>query len=163
MKHEFEMSMFEKIKFFVGLQIHQLKYGIFVTQSKYIKEILKTFGLEESKPVSTPMAIGHKLSKNDESVEVNQTMYRSMIGKLQYVGHSRLDIALAIGIVAIFSTNPRENYLMAVKRIMRYLKGTDDFVLYYKRSENFELNAYTDEVWEETLMKGKAPVEEHSS
>ena len=53
------------------------------------------------------MIIGHKLSKNDESAEVNQTMYRSMIGKLQYVVHSRPDIALVVGIVARFSTNPR--------------------------------------------------------
>ena len=48
-----------------------MKHGIFVTQSKYIKEILKTFVLEDSKPISTPMAIGHKLSNNDESAEVN--------------------------------------------------------------------------------------------
>ena len=82
MKHEFEMSMFGEIKFFVGLQVNQLKHGIFVTQSKYIKEILKTFGLEDSKPVSTPMVIGHKLSKNVDFAEVNQIMYRSMIGKL---------------------------------------------------------------------------------
>ena len=71
MKHEFEMSMFGEINFFVGLQVHQLKHGIFVTQSKYIREILKNFGLEDSKLVSTPMAIGHKLSKNDELAEVN--------------------------------------------------------------------------------------------
>ena len=71
MKHEFEMSMFGEIKFFIGLQVYQLKHGIFFTQSKYIKEILKTLGLEDSKPVNTPMIIGHKLSKNDESTEVN--------------------------------------------------------------------------------------------
>ena len=82
MKHEFEMSMFGEINFFVRLQVHQLKHGIFLIQSKYIKEILKTFGLKDSKPVSTPMVIGHKLSKNDESTEVNQTMYRLIIGKL---------------------------------------------------------------------------------
>ena len=82
MKHEFEMSMFGEIKFFVGLQVHQLKHGIFVTQSKYIKEILKNFGLEDSKLVSTPMPTGHKLSNNDDSEKVNQTIYRSMIGKL---------------------------------------------------------------------------------
>ena len=79
MKHEFEVSMFGEIKFFVGLQVYQLKYGIFVTQSKYIKEILKTFGLEDSKLVITPMVIRYKLSKNDESAEVNQIMYISMI------------------------------------------------------------------------------------
>ena len=70
-------------------------------------------------------------------------MSRSMIRKLQYFVHRRLDIALAIGIVAIFFANPRENHLMVVKRIMRYLKGTNDFGLYYKRSDKFELNAYT--------------------
>ena len=56
-----------------------------------------------------------------------------MIGKLQYVVHSRPDIALDVGMVAIFFANPRENHLMVVKRILRYLKGTNDFGLYYKR------------------------------
>ena len=89
------------------------------------------------------MVTRHKLSKNDKSIEFYQTMYRSMIGKLQYVVHRKQNIALVVGIVARFIANPRENHLMVVKRIMRYPKITDDFGLYYKRSENFELNAYT--------------------
>ena len=101
-----------------------MKHGIFITQSKYIKEILKTFGLEDSKIVSTPMVTSLKISNKNESPEVNQTLYRSMIGKLQYVVHSGPDIALVVGIVARFSANPKENHLMALKRIMRYLKGT---------------------------------------
>ena len=133
---EFEMSMFEEIKFFVGLQVHQMNYGRFITQSKHVKEILKTFELEDSKPVSTLMVTRHKLSKNDDLVEVNQTLYKSTIRKLQSVVHTRPNIALSIEIVASFSTNPRENNLMIVKRIMRYLKGTKDFGLYYKKNEN---------------------------
>ena len=82
MMQEFEMSMFGEIKFFVGLQVCQVKYGIYITQSKYVKEILKTFGLEDSKLVSTSMVIGHKLSKNDDFTEVNQILYMSMIDKL---------------------------------------------------------------------------------
>ena len=82
MKKELEMYMFGEIKFFVGLQLYQMKYGIYITQSKYVKEILKTFGLEDSKPISTPMVTRHKLSKNDYSAEVNQTLYKAMIGKL---------------------------------------------------------------------------------
>ena len=143
MKHEFEMSMFGKIKFFVGLQVYQLKHGIFVTQSKHIKEILKIFGLEDSKQVNTPMIIGHKLSKNDKSAEVNQTLYMSMIGKLQYVLHNKPNIALFFGIVGRFFANPRENHLMVVKRIMRYLKGIEEFGFYYKKNKKFELKAYT--------------------
>ena len=67
MKQEFEMSMFGEIKFFVGLQVYQMKHGIYITQLKHIKEILKTFGLKDSKLVSTPMVTTLKLSKNDES------------------------------------------------------------------------------------------------
>ena len=93
------------------------------------------------------MRIGHKLSKNNESAEMNQTLYISMIGKLQYVVHNRPDIALSLVIVARFSTNPRENYLMAVKRILRYLKGIEDFDLYYKKNEKFELRSYNDVDW----------------
>jgi hypothetical protein len=124
MKQEFEMSMFRETNFFVGLQVYQMKYSIYITQSKYVKEILKNFRLEDSKPISTPMVTTHKLTKNDDSAEVNQTLNRSMIGKLQYVVHNIPDIALFVGIVARFSANPRENHLMAVKRMMRYLKGT---------------------------------------
>ena len=70
MSKEFEMSMFGEIKLFVGFQIQQKKDDIYITQSKYIKEILKKFGMEDSRPVGTPMSTGHKLSKNNDSKEV---------------------------------------------------------------------------------------------
>ena len=107
MRKEFEMSIFGEIKFFVGLQVHQMKDGIYITQSKYIKEILKTFRMEDSKPVGTSMSTRHKLSKNDDSKEVNHTTYRSMIGKLQYVVLIRPNIALAVNIVARIFANPK--------------------------------------------------------
>ena len=93
------------------------------------------------------MVTGHKLLKNDDSTKVNQTLYKSMIRNLQYVGHSRPDIALSIGIVARFSTNPKEYHLMVVKRIMRYLKGIEEFVLYSKKNKRFDLRAYIDVDW----------------
>ena len=71
--------------------------------------------MEDSKPVGTPMSTGHKLSKNDDSNEVDQTLYKSMIGKLQYVVHTRPEIALAVGIVARFLENPRENHMMEIR------------------------------------------------
>ncbi len=76
MKKEFEMCMFGEIKLFVGLQFYQKKQGIFITQSKYIKEILKTFGMEDSRLVNKSIFIGHKLSNNDDSTDLNQTTYR---------------------------------------------------------------------------------------
>ena len=86
--------------------------------------------MEDSRLVGTPMSTRHKLSKDDDSKAIDQTAYRSMIGKPQYVVHTRPDIALVVGMVARFSANPKENHMMAIKRIMRYLKGAEDYSLW---------------------------------
>ena len=70
-----------------------------------------------------------------------------MIGKLQYVIHTRPDIALAIGIVARFLAKRRENHMMAITRILRYLKGTKDYGLWYTYGGNIDLKVFTDADW----------------
>ena len=130
MSKEFDMSIFGEIKFFVGLQIQQKKDGIYITQSKYIKEILIFFGMEESILVGTPMSTRHKLSKNDDSKEVDQTKYKKMIRKIKYVVQQRPTIALENGMVARFLANPKENHMMEIKRVMRNMKGSKDYGLW---------------------------------
>ncbi|GJQ96022.1 retrovirus-related pol polyprotein from transposon TNT 1-94 [Tanacetum coccineum] len=80
MHDEFEMSMMGELNFFLGLQIKQLDDGIFFNQSKYIKEMLKKFGLEDSKPIKTPMSTETKLTRDEEGKSVDNTKYRGMIG-----------------------------------------------------------------------------------
>nr|GEW36269.1 copia protein [Tanacetum cinerariifolium] len=82
MHDEFEMSMIGELNFFLGLQIKQMKYVIFFNQSKYIKEMLKKFGLEDSKPMKTPMSSDTKLKKDEECESVDSTKYRGMIGTM---------------------------------------------------------------------------------
>ena len=92
MKKEFEMSMLGESTFFLGLQVYQTDKGIFISQTRYIKDMLKKFKMEDSKPVGTPMVIGCKLSKDDESLEVDHTMFRSMIDSVLYVIATRPDV-----------------------------------------------------------------------
>ncbi|GJU46952.1 retrovirus-related pol polyprotein from transposon TNT 1-94 [Tanacetum coccineum] len=80
MHDEFEMSMMGELNFFLGLQIKQLEDGIFFNQSKYIKEMLNKFGLEDSKPIKTPMSSETKLIRDKDGETVNDTKYRGMIG-----------------------------------------------------------------------------------
>ena len=143
---EFEMSLGE-LKFFLGLQISQQNNGIFIYQSKYIKEMLKKFGMEDCKPISTPITTGCKLSKDDESKEVDQKLYRSMIGSLLYVTASILDVMQVVGLVARFQANPKETHILAIKRIFRYLKGTTKFGLWYPKGNELTMVAYTDADW----------------
>ena len=92
MQTEFEMSMIGELSYFLGLQVNQLKNGIFISQIKYVKEMLKKFIMEDCNPVSTPMIIGYKLSKDDMSPLVDQNLYRSIIGSLLYLTATRTHI-----------------------------------------------------------------------
>ena len=80
MQYEFEMSMIGELSFFLGLRIIQSFEGLFLSQEKYLKEMLKRFQMEDSSSVSTPMVVGCKLSKDDPLPDVDQRTYRSMIG-----------------------------------------------------------------------------------
>eukprot|EP00253_Pinus_taeda_P007635 PITA_07635 len=145
MQQEFEMTLLGELTYFLGLQLQQNKDGIFLSQTKYLKQILKKYGMENSKPVCTPMVTGCSLSSNDESAEVHQPTYRSMIGSLLYLTGTRPDIVHAVGIVG--QENPKESHLQAVKRIFKYLQGTLNFGLWYPRDTDLTLHAYTYADW----------------
>jgi len=85
MQDEFEMSMMGKLKFFLGIQINQCKYGVYVHQTKYTKELLKKFKLEDCKVMNTPVHPTCILSKEDTGSKVDQKLYRGMIGYLLYL------------------------------------------------------------------------------
>ena len=86
--------------------------------------MLKKFEMEDNKPASTPMVTGCKLSLDDDSPKVDQTMYRSMIRNLLYSTTTRPDIMQDVGLVGRFQFSPRETHLKELKRIFKYLKGT---------------------------------------
>ncbi|GJQ90262.1 retrovirus-related pol polyprotein from transposon TNT 1-94 [Tanacetum coccineum] len=107
MHDEFEMSMMGELNFFLGLQIKQMEDGIFFNQSKYIKEMLKKFGLEDSKPMKTPMSSDTKLTKDEECESVDSTKYQGMIGACVFTDRWRLnELAYGIPSDGPYQTNP---------------------------------------------------------
>ncbi|GJU60598.1 retrovirus-related pol polyprotein from transposon TNT 1-94 [Tanacetum coccineum] len=144
MHDEFEMSMMGELNFFLGLQIKQMEDGIFFNQSKYIKEMLKKFGLEDSKPMKTPMSSDTKLTKDEECESVDSTKYRGMIGSLLYLTTSRPDIMFSVCLCARFQEAPKTSHLEAVKRIFRYIKGTTHLGLWYPKGTDIETVVYAD-------------------
>ncbi|GJY91883.1 copia protein [Tanacetum coccineum] len=120
------------------------KDGIFFNQSKYIKEILKKFGLEDSKPTKTPISTKIKLTKNDKADSVDSTKYRGIIGSLLYLTASRPDIMFSVCLCARFQENPKTTHLEAVKRIFRYIRGTIHLGLWYPKGTGIETIVYAD-------------------
>ncbi|GJY29070.1 ribonuclease H-like domain-containing protein [Tanacetum coccineum] len=144
MHEKFQMSSMGELTFFLGLQVQQKKDGIFISQDKYVDEILKKFGFTEVKTTSTPMETQKPLLKDEDGEEVDVHMYRSMIGSLMYLTSSRPDIMFAVCACARYQVNPKVSHLHAVKRIFRYLKGQPKLGLWYPKDSPFDLVAYTD-------------------
>ncbi|KAK1401416.1 hypothetical protein POM88_001021 [Heracleum sosnowskyi] len=144
MQSKFEMSMMGELKFFLGLQVSQRSNGIFICQSKYLKELLKKYHMEDSASARTPSSTAIKLGASDNSIKVDVTSYRGMIGSLLYLTASTPDIMYATCLCARFQADPRDVHLVAVKRILRYLKGTPNFGIWYPKDSGFNLVGYTD-------------------
>ncbi|GAA0160085.1 transmembrane signal receptor [Lithospermum erythrorhizon] len=147
MEAEFEMSMVGELKFFLGIYISQMKDSIFISQSKYAKNIVQRFGLENAKTKRTSMSTHVKITKDENGKEVDISNYRSMIGSLLYLTASRPDIAHSVGVCARFQAAPKESHLNLVKRIIKYVQGTINHGLLYTFDTNCSLVGYCDADW----------------
>ncbi|GJY64707.1 putative ribonuclease H-like domain-containing protein [Tanacetum coccineum] len=144
MKGEFEMSAMGELTFFLGLQVKQKPDGIFISQDKYVQDMLKKFDMESVRPATTPFEASKPKSKDEPDDAVNVHLYRSMIGSLMYLTASRPDIQFAVSACSRHQVTPLTSNLNAVKKIFKYLKGQPKLGLWYPRDSPFVLEAYSD-------------------
>ncbi|GJR52483.1 putative ribonuclease H-like domain-containing protein [Tanacetum coccineum] len=144
MHKRFQMSSMGELTFFLGLQVKQKDDGIFISQDKYVADILKKFDFATVKTASTLIETNKALLKDEEAEDVDVHLYRSMIGSLMYLTASRPDIMFVVCACARFQVTPKVSHLHAVKRIFRYLKGQPKLGLWYPRDSPFDLEAFSD-------------------
>lgn len=130
---------------FLGIDVEWSNEGVYLSQSKYVNCILKKFRMTNCKPVLTPMEINLKIKENnDEQCNTNKP-YRELIGCLSYLSNiSRPDISFAVNYLSRFQKNPTEEMYNYAKRILRYLRGTIDYKLFYPKTKDLELVCYVD-------------------
>jgi hypothetical protein len=144
MSEEFEMSMMGELQFFLGLQIKQAKEETFVHQAKYMKDVLKKFKMDDSKPLSTPMSTTTTLDVDEDGEPVDQKEYQSMIGSLLYLTATRPDIQFSVCLCTRFQASSRTPHRQAVKRIFRYIQYTSELGLWYSASSSLSLLGFSD-------------------
>jgi len=145
MRSEFEIRKMCELNFFLGSQIKQTSNGIMIHQQKYVKQLIKRFGMKLAKPIDSHISPSlTRLVMDDGSPSVEEKSYRGMIGSLLYLAASRPNIVLSVGLCARFQSKPKETHLKAIKRILRYLKHTPDLTLWCPRGCNFDLIGYAD-------------------
>ncbi|GKE62643.1 putative ribonuclease H-like domain-containing protein, partial [Tanacetum coccineum] len=156
MHKKFQMNSMRELTFFLGLQVMQRDDGIFISQDKYVADILKSFNFATVKTTSTPIETNKALLKDEEVEDVDVHLYRSMIGSLMYLTASRPDIIFAVYACARFQVTPKVSHLHAVKRIFRYLKGQPKLRLWYPRDSPFDLEAFFDSDYARATLDGKS-------
>ena len=139
--------MVGELTYFLGLQVKQTDKGIYINQAKYARNIVKRFALKNAAYARTPMATNTKLGIDPSGQPVDITLYRSMIGCLLYLTASHSDICFSVDVCARFQANPKMTHLIVVKKIIKYVSGTCDFVLFYSKESNVSLVGYSDADW----------------
>jgi hypothetical protein len=132
---------------FLGINVERRPQDLFLHQRQYAIEILERVGMSDCKPCSTTVNTQAKLSKDDGHQVTDATSYRSLTGALQYLTFSRPDIAYVVQQVCLHMHTPREPHLTALKRILRYLRGSLNYGLLLRPSPTSELVVYTDVDW----------------
>lgn len=142
MQYEFEMSLVGELTYFLGLQVKQMGDYIFISQSKYGKNIVKKFGMENASQKRTYAPTHLKLSKDEKGVNMDQSLHKSMIGSLLYLTSSRLGITFDVGVCARYQAEPKMSHINQEKRILKCINSTSDYGMLYSHGSNSILVGY---------------------
>jgi hypothetical protein len=147
--NEFAVKDLGNLEYFLGIEVKNMKTGILLSQRRYALDLLKKAKMDNCKPISTPMSATEKLSKHQGTIlnEEEQFRYRSVVGGLQYLTLTRPDLSFVVNKVCQFIQNPTDAHWSAVKRILRYIKGTLDHGLQIQRSTSTMILGFSDADW----------------
>ncbi|GKD23884.1 ribonuclease H-like domain-containing protein [Tanacetum coccineum] len=157
---EFSMTDLGPLNYFLGISVTRNTSGMFLSQQKYASELLERAGMLTCNPCRTPVDTDSKLSADGDPVS-DPTLYRSLAGALQYLTFTRPDISYAVQQVCLYMHDPREPHFSALKRILRYIRGTMPYGLQLFSSTTSSLVAYSDADWagQVTLSRSSAEAE----
>ncbi|KAL5746975.1 hypothetical protein ACOSP7_023965 [Xanthoceras sorbifolium] len=140
--------MLGSANYFLGFKAFTDSTWLYLTQSKYIIDLLKKTNILDAKPYNSFTASGVKLSLHEGEIFADPTCYRSTIGALQYLTYTRLDISYIVNKLSQFFIAPTTLHWQACKRVLRYLSGTVHKKLWFKPSSgSLKLEAYSDADW----------------
>ncbi|XP_022631941.1 uncharacterized protein LOC111240687 isoform X2 [Vigna radiata var. radiata] len=131
-------------RYFLGIEVIQSKVGIFICQRRYAREILARFNMTKSNPVRNPIVPRTTLSRDEEGVPIDATKFKQAISSLMYLTVTRPDLMYGVSLISRYMANPKESHWAAIKRILRYLKSTIEYGIFYQQSGRTGLVAYSD-------------------
>ncbi|CAI8619363.1 unnamed protein product, partial [Vicia faba] len=130
--------------YFLGIEAVQSNAEIFLCQKKYVLDVLDRFQMKHCNVVNTPVEVSLQLSKDSGGKEVDNIFYKRIVGSLMYLTTTQSDIIHVVSLISRYIERPRQTHLLTAKRILRYLQGTKNFGLFYKKGERTDLCGFSD-------------------
>ncbi|GJX98707.1 ribonuclease H-like domain, reverse transcriptase, RNA-dependent DNA polymerase [Tanacetum coccineum] len=155
MKEKFEMSDLGLLAYYLGIEVTQANGDISIKQSAYASKILKEAGMIDCNETLIPMDPGTRLTKITEGTMVDSTEYRSIIGCLRYLLHTRPDLSYSVGLLSRFMQEPKEQHMKAIRQVLRYVKGTKDYGITYKHNGGNKIHGFSDSSYGVNTQEGK--------
>ena len=144
LKKEFEIKAPGQLKYFLGIEVAHRDGELFLSQRKYIIDLLDYAGMQDCKPASTPIDAKHCIESSPNSEKVDKGQYQCLVGKLIYLSQPRPGILYAMGILSEFMYDPRMIHRQAAQRVLAYLKGMTGMGKLYKRQKSLPIQIYSD-------------------
>lgn len=137
--------------YFMGIELIPMNSSMFLSQHKYIKDVLEKFEMQDVKSSRTPLASTTTLMLHDGTPTNNATQYQRIIGALQYLTLTRPDLSFSINKLSIFMHKPTSLHLQHLRRLLEYFKSTINFAIVIRKPHSFNMIAYTDANWGEIV------------
>ncbi|XP_016566623.2 uncharacterized mitochondrial protein AtMg00810-like [Capsicum annuum] len=147
LKDSFHMKDHDTLTYFLGLKVHRDSSGVFLNQHKYTQDLISLAGLQDSSSVDTSLELNVKYRREKGDLLPDPTIFRQLVGSLNYLTITRPNISFAVQQVSQFMQAPRHLHLVAVRRIIRYFRGTSNRGLFFPSGSNIYLNAFSDSDW----------------
>ena len=139
LRQKFEMKDLGELRYFLGIEVVRSPHGIFLVERQYGLDMLSKYGMTGCKPITVPLEQNMRVSADTGDVLEDPTMYRRIVGSLIYMTITRPDLSYAVGLVSQFMQTPRKPHLDAARRILRYIKSTLDYGLFYEYGREIQV------------------------
>nr|GEZ35969.1 ribonuclease H-like domain, reverse transcriptase, RNA-dependent DNA polymerase [Tanacetum cinerariifolium] len=158
MEEKFKMSDLGLLAYYLGIEVTQTNGDISIKQSAYANKILKEAEMLDCNETLIPMDPGTRLTKITKETMVNSTEYRSLIGYLRYLLHTRPDLSYSVGLLSRFMQEPREQHMKAMRQVLRYVKETKDYGITYKHNRGNKIHGFSDSSYGVNTQEGKGTI-----
>eukprot|EP00253_Pinus_taeda_P033149 PITA_33149 len=156
---EFEMKDMGLMHYFLGMEVWQKDGEVFVSQGKYVNEILRRFHMDKCKTMQTPLACNWRKEDATSSEVVAATVYQQLVGSLMYLVNKRPDLCFAVNQLSQAMVQPTKLFWKAAKHALRYLRGTSQYGLWHRCTEGVKIQGFTDASWEGSPSDWKSTLE----